>query len=158
MIIFLDFDGVISTNRAWIAQKHIDHHDMRWIDPIACAMLRDLCVKYDFKLVVTSTWRKFGYDRVSAVLGLHGLLNFLHDDWRTLDLWDRESKASRPEEIDDWLERNSWDGRPDYLILDDDGFEWTDHQRDRWVHTHQLDGFGTNDYENIINRMEEKCT
>lgn len=149
-IIFLDFDGVISTNRAWIAQEHIKHFDMRWLDPIACGLIAKLCARYDYKIVVTSTWRKYGYERVSACLSIVGLFEYLHDDWCTQDLWSSgSSSGSRPLEIDAWLLDNS--DVTDYLIIDDDSFDWTDQQRNNWIKTNQLDGFSTLDFEKVIN-------
>jgi len=146
-IFFLDFDGVISTNRAWIANKHIDDFYDRWIDPLAVGMIAELCGDYGYTIVVTSTWRKFGYDNCKRALG--PCAAYLHDDWRTKDLWfSGDSKGTRPAEIDDWIARNGCD---DYLILDDDGFDWTDHQRERWIKTQQLNGFSTEDYEQVMN-------
>ena len=42
-IMFLDFDGVISTSRAWVAQKHIEDFHTRWIDPIAVGLVTEAC-------------------------------------------------------------------------------------------------------------------
>lgn len=152
-IMFLDFDGVISTNRAWLAQKHIDHHDLRWLDPIACKMVKELCEKFGYTIVVTSTWRNFGMERVAACMGMHGLWNLTHSDWRTKEIWEHGSKATRPYEIIDWLDRQRGFGEPvtDYIIVDDDGFDWTDEQAARWIRTDTTNGISTENYEAICN-------
>src|SRR6476469_8779291 len=119
MIIFLDFDGVISTTRAYAAQKHIDDFYLRWLDPVACELVRQLCEQFSLQIVVSSTWRQFGYDNVAKSLTPSGLVKFLHDDWctHTRQFNSETSHADRPKQIDDWLARN---GSPNYLILDDD--------------------------------------
>lgn len=149
-IIFLDFDGVISTNRAYLANMadSVLHRDEKWIDPIACTMLRRLCKQYEYTLVVTSTWRKFGKPRIQSVLTQHNLWEYVHEDWKTVEIWDKGSRNSRPLEIEEWLSRNKCDH---YLILDDDCFNWTEHQFTRWIKTDTLNGFSTQNYEAVVN-------
>lgn len=125
-IVFLDFDGVISTPRAKIATGE-------WIDPIATALLAKLQREFGFKIVISSTWRVM-QDRCLRALAPSGLVSALHADWRT----NEDPEGARPREIDDWLARN---GEPDFLILDDDQFAWTGRQVARWIHTHIYDGF-----------------
>jgi len=158
-IMFLDFDGVISTSRAWVAQKHIEDFHTRWIDPIAVGLVTEACREFGYTIVVTSTWRKFGEEACRKALGVAA--QFLHDDWRTKEIWPKgpnSSAGSRPAEIEDWLKRNGgFDGKfEDYIIVDDDGFNWLPDQIDRWIKTHQLDGFSTNNYEELINRNNGK--
>ena len=151
MILFLDFDGVISTNRAWLAQKDIDDFYLRWIDPIAVRMIADLCAQYNFQIVIISTWRKFGKAECTTALGRANI--YIHNDWRTEEIWPKGpngSAGSRPAEIDDWLARN---GNPDYLIIDDDSFNWTEEQAARWIKTDTCNGFSTENYEEVTNRM-----
>ena len=50
IVLFLDFDGVISTPRA-------KHATGEWIDPIATALLAKLQREQGFQIVVSSTWR-----------------------------------------------------------------------------------------------------
>lgn len=145
MILFLDFDGVISTCRAFNAQREMEDFYLRWIDPVAAKLVRRLCQDHGLQIVVTSTWRGHKNGSCEDVLAAHGLAEFLHEDWRTRDLWVRgDSKGSRPVEIDDWLARN---GYQEYIILDDDSFDWTRDQYARWVKTHQLDGLSTEQYD-----------
>src|SRR3546814_10538871 len=101
LIAFLDFDGVISSPRAYVVQPELPR-DHRWIDPVSCKMIAKLQSDYGFQIVISSTWRGFGRDRCAAVLAPYGLDAALHDDWRT-NHW---PDGSRPSEIDDWLERN----------------------------------------------------
>jgi hypothetical protein len=151
-ILFLDFDGVISTNRAWLANKLLGIDDFydRWIDPMAVAMIADICEQFDYTIVVTSTWRNFGYQHCHRALGMAA--QYLHADWRTKEIWPKgpnSSAGSRPAEIADWLSRYEVE---DYIIVDDDSFNWLPDQRERWVKTDQLNGITTENYEDVMNR------
>lgn len=155
MIIFLDFDGVISSPRAYVTQCDQEDFYLRWLDPIACKFLRRICEQFGAQFVISSTWRKFGFQScVEQSLGYYGLDKFVHEDWCTDDLWTREvdSLDSRPMEIDAWLKKNS---PTDYIILDDDSFRWTEHQKARWVRTSCADGLLLAQMDDIIHRMEQ---
>lgn len=150
-ILFLDFDGVISTNRAYLANGSlgITDHDERWIDPIATTMIADLCARYNYQIVVTSTWRKFGKERCTVALKRANI--WMHHDWRTKEIWPKgpnSSAGSRPAEIEEWLSRNPCES---YLIIDDDGFNWLPEQAERWIKTDTCNGFSTENYEQVIN-------
>lgn len=152
-IVFLDFDGVISTNRAWLAQKDIEDFYDRWIDPVAVKMIADLCAQFGYQIVVTSTWRKFGWDVCHSALGIAE--EYIHDDWRTKEIWPKGpngSAGSRPAEIADWWDRNAHYGENEYIIVDDDSFNWTPEQAERWIKTDGLNGFSTENYEEVMNR------
>lgn len=140
LVAFLDFDGVISTPRAHMANHEQPERDIRWIDPVACKLIARLQKQHGFKIVISSTWRGFGRDRCAAVLAPYGLAEHLHEDWQT-NHW---PDGSRPAEIDDWLERN---GEPPFIIFDDDAFAWTGRQRARWVQSCCYNGFQCHNFE-----------
>lgn len=143
-IIFMDFDGVVSLRRAWEAQPHISNNDLRWFDPAACARILQLCQRFDYHIVVTSAWRKYGIERISACFEPHGLLPFLHPDWRTQEIWPSGPLCvvqSRPSEITNWMARNPIE---DFIILEDDPFLWTDEQKTRVITTEEKIGFTDN--------------
>ncbi len=139
IIAFLDFDGVISSPRAFIVNEGMDH-DHRWMDPVSLKLIGKLQRDYGFQLVISSTWRGIGRPRLEAILAPYGLDSALHDDYRTGEDEDR----NRSVEINDWLNRHGW---PEYIILDDDGFEWSDEQRSRWVQSCSFNGFLLANYE-----------
>lgn len=156
-IMFLDFDGVISTHRALAANRYGCYADdrMRWIDPVAVGLIADLCARFNYQIVVTSTWRKFGKQVCTEALGIANI--WLHHDWLTDEIWPKgpnSSAGSRPAEIEDWLDRQRGFGEPvtDYVILDDDSFNWLPDQRERWIKTDGLNGFSAENYEAIVNR------
>lgn len=139
IIAFLDFDGVISSPRAFIVNEGMDH-DHRWMDPISLKLIAKLQRDHGFQLVISSTWRGIGRPRLAAILAPYGLDVALHDDYRT----GKDPERNRSVEIADWLRAH---GDPEYIILDDDGFEWTDEQRERWVQSCSLNGFLLANYE-----------
>jgi len=144
IVLFLDFDGVISTHRA-------KHATGEWIDPIATALLAKLQREQGFQIVVSSTWRHME-QRCKDALAPSGLLQHLHPDWRT----NEDPEGFRPRELDEWLARN---GEPDFIILDDDAFAWTGRQMPRWVQTDIYDGFLLKHYQQattIIAALRER--
>jgi hypothetical protein len=146
-VIFLDFDGVICSPRAYVAQTGMDR-PLRWADPISGAFVRRLVELTGAKIVVSSTWRHIPAD-ARQVLGQFGLLAHLHEDWKT----NESPEGSRPWEIDDWLSRN---GHPAFIILDDDMFAWTGPQRARWVHTDIHNGMMLADFEKAMELLKAK--
>lgn len=154
MIIFLDFDGVISTTRAFMSQVDQQDFYIRWLDPVACDFVRRICEQFSCKIVVSSTWRNFGYEScVATSMAAYGLDKFVHKDWRTEELWSRDMELGgcRPLEIATWLAGHD---ETEYLILDDDTFLWTEHQKERWIHTDVENGMFLSHMSDIIDRLE----
>ncbi len=138
-VIFLDFDGVICSPRAFIAQeiRWSDRRALRWADQVACDMVYRLLVKFQARLVISSTWRNM-VDECNKVLGHYGLSPFLHDDWRT----GNDDKRHRGTEIAAWLDKN---GNPPFIILDDDS-DMTEAQTPWLVLTDSLNGMMLHDF------------
>lgn len=132
-IIFLDFDGVIMTYRTLMASDVAGWSNAD-PDPMLCALLRRVCQK-GARIVVSSSWRDVE-KTCKAKLGDGGLLQFLHDDWRTTDMG--VGKDSRALEIAEWLSRHA--DATDYRILDDDHFDWTPEQMSKWIECSPYDG------------------
>lgn len=131
-MLFLDFDGVILHYRTLLASEHIGHSSAA-PDPMLCALLRRTC-QAGVVIVVSSSWRDaeaICKDKLSE----GGLLEFLHEDWRTPYF---TGQGSRSREISDWLARHP--EVTDYRIADDDDFEWTDEQRAKWLECSPYDG------------------
>lgn len=152
IIAFLDFDGVISSPRAHLVNDTLDQ-DARWIDPISCLLIAKLQREFDFQIVISSTWRGFGFDRCASVLEPYGLHTSLHQDWKTCHWPD----GSRQHEIDHWLE---YHGEPPFIIFDDDAFAFTDRQREVWVQSCTYNGFQLHNYEEarrILTRLQKDC-
>jgi hypothetical protein len=134
-IIFLDFDGVICSPRAHVAQGKRwvgpEYSGIRWADPVACDLVLHLLEKHQAKLVISSTWRTME-SRCRQVLGRYRLDRHLHEDWRTGE----DPKRYRGNEVREWLEAH---GRPPYVILDDDS-DFDEDQKGHLILTDGLNG------------------
>lgn len=111
-IVFLDFDGTVSTRRVWMGRG-----DNYFMDPIALEVLNNMCAVSGAKIVCTSTdvthddlqSKKFTMLRL-AEAGLD--IRHIHPDWAC-----RETRGRREPSILDWLARHPEVSR--YVILDD---------------------------------------
>lgn len=58
-IIFLDIDDVMQSLRTTVATRSVGRIEtkLKHLDPIAIKMIRDICERFDVKIVVSSTWR-----------------------------------------------------------------------------------------------------
>lgn len=121
-VVFLDYDGVVNTPQ-W---KYNDEYK-RWVcnysypslgtvnDFQAVQWVSEFCEKFDYKIVVSSTWRY--HDNYIECLKKGGLREGVEVIGRTPRLVD--SEHNRGDEISLWLE--SHDGEVEnYLIFDDD--------------------------------------
>ena len=126
-IIFLDFDGVLTTVRT----------RFEYLDPVAVTMLQQLVTKTNAEIVISSTWRCGATSgEISTYLkcsGWRGAVPF-HECWATPNLKD----VIRGIEIDEFFKRNPHEGL--YLILDDDS-DFTELQKPFHVKTDSHNGF-----------------
>lgn len=123
-IIFLDMDGVLCNHRSSAAagNKGITSY----LDPIACLLVKRLCIEHNAQIVMSSAWRgmhvKHSMEAIlnAACAGLGDLV--LQDDkwWRTRE-WvfseDREDTSDRGREIQHWI--NNALPFNNFVILDD---------------------------------------
>lgn len=140
-VVFLDFDGVICSPRAFVAQEGRwfgEHRALRWADQVACDLVRLLLEKHSAWLVVSSTWRG-SRQQCDKVLGRYRLSRFLHADWRTGE----DENRFRGNEIAEWLAEH---GNPPFIILDDDS-DMTPEQMPWLVNTCSMNGLMLMDYE-----------
>lgn len=110
-IIFLDFDGVVNNHRTFMLFDHNIKIDIFCLD-----LIKEIVVKHNLKIVISSSWRTLGLDfikdkfnRVNRV----DFLNFLHDDWCTKNL-----SGKRGFEIEEWLKRH--ESIEKFICIDDD--------------------------------------
>lgn len=124
-IIFLDMDGVLCAPRACYA---VDNNGgLSYLDPIGCLLVKKLCVDFDCKLVISSTWRYGHTDRYNFGQILNAacanLGDFIYADdvnWRTPSIQhDPDDRNRRGSEIRQWIKENDL-GMKNFVILDDD--------------------------------------
>jgi hypothetical protein len=112
-VVFLDIDGVLNSTAWWRDREQVSWTDEQ-IDPRAVAILNEIAPQETTRIVVSSTWRLMGLDRVRNVLERVGVKARVVGV--TPDL--REDYA-RGKEIALWLRDNG--GRIGaYVVIDDD--------------------------------------
>ncbi len=143
-IIFLDFDGVIST------------YEKRWrFDMKKLYLLKEIVDKTDAKIVVTSSWKR-GFTEVDNFIKSFynkprnkDLKNVTIFDWFANSIYDiTDNNGSwRGDEIQRWIDKHN-EEIESYVILDDDSD----------FHDNQLFNFvQTDTYEGITSREVKLC-
>lgn len=136
-VCFCDVDGVIWSYRTY------------QFSPEACKNLNDLLNKQpDLKLVISSSWRKKGLDKVSLAFDKNGI-----DSKRIYDMTGNEPEG-RGKEIQTWLDQN-----PDitnYVVLDD---ETSDMSKllDRVVKPDRYIGLTKEDCQKALDILKIRC-
>lgn len=143
-VIFLDFDGVIST------------YEKRWrFDIEKVELLKEIVDKTDAKIVVSSSWKR-GFTEVDKFITSFynrpknkDLKNSTIFDWfanAVYDITDNDG-SWRGDEIQRWIDKHE-DEIESYVILDDDSD----------FHDNQLFNFvQTDSYEGITSREVKLC-
>ena len=135
-IIFLDMDGVLCNPSTCIAMGDVGGV-FSYIDPISAGLVKKLCVDYNCKIVISSSWRNwYDYEAMTAILNAacptlgRYVINTYKDkwanneSWRTGDfIWDCELEkpehTGRGMEIKKWIDEHS-EHFNNFVILDDD--------------------------------------
>lgn len=142
-IIFLDIDGVLCTLRSHFAYGH--GLLMEAWDITCCQMIRNLCVKCDCKIVISSI--AWGRDpKLPLYLCAYGLIDHLFvspfsesKEWKTVGL----PGKIRGYEVQAWLEDHT--GVTTYVIIDDDT-DFLEEQKPFLVVPNSDDGFSAQNY------------
>lgn len=121
-ILFLDIDGVLCSLRSQYAFG--ERLLMEAWDITCCQIIRRLCIANGYGIVVSSVWRR--HEATRYYLAMYGLIDLVHDDWRTPRL-----KGIRGKEVKDWL--NKHPKTKEYIIVDDDK-DFYKYQQKRLVH------------------------
>ena len=161
-LIYLDFDGVICTNRACHAIGETGMNT--YLDPTACKLVERLIVECDAKVVISSDWRlKHSKTEIFNMLksgGHHIIANNLHTRWATPDLLRDPKPSSRGKEIELSLaEIEAHDSVSNYVILDD-VHDFMNYQEKNVVLCDQDDGIGFRDFckaQNLLITKDHKA-
>jgi len=148
-VIFLDIDGVFCTLRSHFAYAKKGGL-MCHFDPTCCRLIKKLLELHNAKIVVSSVWR-YDHHKVElfAKLKKHNLFQFLHEDWRTSDLFNK----IRGEEVKEWLSRHPEVEK--YIIIDDDS-DFLEEQKPFFIKTNGREGFGAENFQLFEKLMEIK--
>ena len=141
-VLFLDYDGVVN-NIIWDSEgKRATYgwpRDGKVNDFQAVQWIAKLCSQYNFKIVVSSSWRK--HENYIECLYNGGLPKSIEVIGRTCN------KQTRSHEIVDWLVTTDYNVK-DFIIIDDDSFDFNNQPllRDRFYQV-KGDGFYYTAYE-----------
>lgn len=174
-LLFLDIDGVLNSEEyaIWCTEndegkKYIKNGGDIFIDKKAVFRIKELCEKYNVRLVISSSWRiftveatKHEFERYKDLKCLNKYIVGITPNYRNLD------DIPRGTEIDDFLMIvlnksaqvynivlydidffNSNDLNIDYCIIDDD-IDMLDKQMNNFVHIDNYTGITDNDIEKI---------
>lgn len=147
-VVFLDFDGVVNTLRWRKVNGEWDSYfgypeDGGLNDESAVQWVSEFCEKYEYDVVVSSTWRKDGLENCEKYLREAGL----RDSIRVIGVTPVLSKE-RGYEIKSWL-----DEHPDvtgFLIFDDDSDMVYDSYMDRLVRCRTMAGFTCDEFQDAV--------
>lgn len=145
-ILFLDFDGVVNTPM-WDSKTHHCRFNQPTDGKVnnvqAVQWVSSFCAKYDYKIVITSSWR------IDAIDCRECLKNAgLWDDVEILDATPYLPYSTRGDEINYWLAQ--LDEPVNYLILDDDD-DFTPEQHAHLIQTDSQIGVTIHTYNQLTN-------
>jgi len=137
-IIFLDIDGVMNSEQYYRA---VDRKQKNWsrFDPSAVLLIKNLIEEFSPKIVITSTWRFGAIKQLSEELKSAELINYLHKDWKTPQVY----PPNRGKEIKMWLDKHP--EISEYVIIDDDK-EMFEEQEAKLVQTELYSGLKSEHY------------
>jgi len=154
-IVFLDFDGVLTSQRQHLAWSNNAYPMWSKFDPVAIEFLNRLCEKYDdVSIVWTTTWRNAMDDQLMTE---HWIYTMFHNagfrgkfgtPWRVNPENDKNLYGKRAKEIDLYLEKYKPD---DFIIFDDMDYNFDAVLgKKRFVQTHHDDGMLTRHMKNAL--------
>jgi len=166
-IIFIDIDGALLPQRAYVAGNNIDVllrfredqkfdiHNFPAFDPVAVGLLNRLAKLSDAQFVVSSNWLTrlpSNYDNVDirneallafkSHLASQGLDERFHDDWHVA----KQYRGSKKSEINNWLYDHPL--VVDWITIEDDA--WHD---ERCVNCTLADGLTLEVYQNACQAL-----
>ncbi len=155
-VIFLDFDGVISTQRM---RYHLDEEKM--------LLVKEICDKTGAKIVITSSWRRHTLEdtirHITSKEEEKGRIPFLMPELIvgiTERIYafpytnkEKHYRVPRGVEIDIYLKNNR--DIENYVILDDDN-DMLVEQLPHFIQTHPIKGILKEDVEKAIRLLTQK--
>lgn len=166
-ILFFDIDGVVCTLRSHLAFGDKGGLMQAW-DVTCCQMIRRICAKNNFKIVISSSWRN-SVGRLKVLdyyIALYGLIDHCYkfpdritgsereevdNEWKTPRLGYVKGKT-RGLEIQDWLSRHP--EVTEYLIIDDDS-DFLDEQKPFHIKTDSDEGFSSKNFIDCCNIIDK---
>lgn len=171
-VLFLDIDEVLNCNNnkytdaehKYIYINGVKHHDM--YNPRLIGHLNDLIERYDFKIVLISTWRKlfdiYTMREVFNQIGIKGdLIDYTTKEYLDTDYKDRrdwEGDVALPRDralqVSKWLKEDKYNVK-NYLILDDSCDVIYGHENN-YYRPNGVYGFDYVSYLELIEKFDSK--
>ena len=168
--LFLDFDGVLNTGnyQKRMKKEGIDAYDEYgpMFDPQTVEYLRQIIDKTGCKVVISSTWRNEGIERMKRMWkdrGMPGeiysmtpiLLSTTFQDAMNGELLSAPIRQAKALEIDMWLQKHaSKDAR--YVILDDEKIFIGEEYYDHMIEVNDQEGIGVSEVNRACRQLNEK--
>lgn len=152
-VVFLDFDGVLNSQKFFEAQystlgRAATLGTPEQLDPSAIALVNDILAETGAVVVISSTWRMFGVEKCVAMLREVGLAGEVVGATPRLD-------GYRGAEIEHWLTLNAPPrGIAAFVILDDDS-DMEPHMA-KLVQTDHMVGLTHADARRAVAMLEDK--
>lgn len=156
-VLFLDIDGVVN-NLIWDNKREFRYsYPPNAVNNFqACQWISKFCKKFNFSIVVSSSWRSIGLEKCKKCLYEGGI-------WKEIPIIDvtptlyfpNNTRTTRGSEITNWLEHTKYCVKEpiNYLIFDDDND--MDSQINHLVKTDTLIGFTFKDFIKAQQLYEE---
>lgn len=145
-VLFLDYDGVVNIP-AVIEENGKQKIGFNWPDdncvnnPMAVKFIEYFCRTYHYKIVVSSSWRR--YDNYKDCLYNAGLSKEIE----ILDRTSIEGYMSRADRIYEWINNHKVDK---YIVVDDDIVPEDEDMEKHFVQTDCSIGFLLNSFEQAV--------
>lgn len=141
-VIFLDIDGVFTSNRVHMAHNGNEDFPL-WIkfDPVAVDFMNKFHDEYYVDFVLMSTWKDYIEGNHTTQIWIwsafanSGFRGNFHNEFRTNNEMNPElHRKDRAHQVKEWLENNK--GYDDFLLFDDSKYAFNQVLgRKRHVHT-----------------------
>lgn len=154
-ILFLDFDGIIN---CYDIEQENDHlfipNDTNYYNPKLVDNIKSIIHEYDFKLVISSTWRKdYSIQKMNYLLNDLMKIDCVILDYTTKEYLDTDykdrlewthgaSSIDRGLQISKWLDENKYD--INYYIVIDDSLDAGFGHSDNFFRVNSNSGFNDN--------------
>lgn len=170
-ILFLDIDEVLNCNREETDKDHINvmingKKTGDLFNPNLCFYMNKLIDRYNFKIVVSSTWRiNFSIDELKYIINNQMKINgeiidvttcdYLDTDYKERLEWDPKNACARDRglQITQWLDQN-WQLVNKYLVIDD-GLDASYGHEANYFRTAGEYGFDEYAYLRCINKFDK---
>lgn len=122
-ILFLDVDGVLNSTNFALSERNKNPGGIMGMDYLAVDLLRNIVLKTNCKIVLSSTWRIFKWDVFVKELQKHDPTNLILNS----TIGTTPNRNVHPEmspqdnrglEIQKWIDENNFTGS--FVIVDDD--------------------------------------